>query len=332
MLKCVAMKIILKIFILIFIAANAHAFVADEIEITKITDMKLRYEKGLYHIDVVLGVKNLSTKDIQLKNCRFDLFFALKDSENIRIGTSEKTEVILKGKPRSDLKPSEQSLDLSTLIGADIRKLHLAIISSDEMNALLTNPEPKLSIRIIGDFDAGIKSDLGWTYQKGLKIDWLIQSYIPRKIMIGTYKKIEAAAEDKEDGKEVTATSSSTEIIEKKSDKLTICFEKGQNSLSEVHKKLIRDWIKTLESDSDNRVLHIEGHTNSDGHPKNKAFSEKRAKLVRDYLFTFPHIARRFASAKVRIIGYGDEKPVAIGKSREADYKNRRVEIFLNTN
>lgn len=331
MLKDKYMKIILKIFIVIFIAANAHAFVADEIEITKITDMKLRHEKGLYHIDVVFGVKNLSPKDIQLKNCRFDLFFALKDSENIRIGTSEKTEVILKGKPRSDLKQSEQSLDLSTIVGADIRKFHLAIISSDEMNALLTNPKPKINIRIIGDFDAGIKSELGWTYQKGLKIDWLIQSYIPRKILIGTYKQIEAAA-DKADGKEVAATPSSTEIIEKESDKLTICFEKGQNGLSETNKKMIRDWIKTLESDSDNRVLHIEGHTNSDGHPKNKAFSEKRAKLVRDYLFTFPNIASRFASEKVRIIGYGDEKPVAIGKSREADDKNRRVEIFLKTN
>lgn len=234
MLKDVFMKITLKVFIIIFIAANAHAFVADEIEITKIKDMKLTHEKGFYYINVAFAVRNLSSKDIQLKNSRFDLFFALKNSENIPIGTSEKTEIMLKGNARPGSEPVEQYLDLSTVVGSDIRKLHLAIISSDEMNALLTNPEPKLSIRIKGSFDGGIRSDLGWTYQKGLNIDWIIQSHVPRKILIGTYKKIEAAA-DKENGEE------------------------------------------------------------SDTSPPEK-------------------------------------KPVAIGKKREADDKNRRVEIFLNSN
>jgi outer membrane protein OmpA-like peptidoglycan-associated protein len=296
------MKIILKIFIIIFIAANAYGFVADDIEFTKITDMKLGHEKGFYHIDVVFGVRNLSHKDIQLKNCRFDLFFALKDSENIRIGTSEKAEIILKGNTRSGAEPAEQYLDLSTLVGAEIRKLHLAIISSDEMNALLTNPEPKLGIRIKGSFDGGIRSDMGWTYQRGLKIDWLIQSYVSRKILIGTYKKIEAAA-DKENGEESDAGDadpSSEEIIAAESDKLTICFAKGQNHLNEIHKNMIRDWIKKLESASDHGILHIEGHTDADGHPKNKALSEKRANLVRDYLFAFPYIAGRFPPDNIK--------------------------------
>lgn len=326
------MKIIIKILIVIFISSNAYGFVADDIDITKITNMKLRQEKGFYSIDVTLAIRNLSPKDIQLKNCRFELFFALKNSENIRIGTSEKAEIILNA--RSGSESAEQYLDLSTLVGSEIRKLHLAIISSDEMNALLTDPEPRLGIRIKGSFDGGIRSDLGWTYQRGLKIDWLIRSNVPRKILIGTYKKIEAAA-DKENGEEPDtaddAELSSEEIIAKEPDRLTICFAKGQNYLNQVHKNMIRDWIKTLESYSDHRILHIEGHTDADGHLKNKELSEKRANIVRDYLFAFPDMVSRFPSDRVKIVGYGEEKPAAVGKSRDADDKNRRVEIFLNT-
>lgn len=328
------MKHLNKIFFCLIIlsaalVSDSDAFI-DDIHLGNITDMKLRKNNETYSADVTMIFRNSSKKDLKLKDCRFDLSFALKNSETIRIGTVIKDEIVLAKSVK--LSPSKQNISLSANIGHDIRKLHLAIISSDEMNALLTDPAPKLTLRIVGGFDAGMKSDLGWTYQKGLKINWLITSEVPRKALIRTYKAIENSADKEEAGEKVVlAENDDDSQIRSEADtslrevRLTIHFSKGQKILSDKNKKDLQDWIKNLPAISEGWILNIDGHTDKDGYLKNKAISEQRAMLVRNHLFAISE----FSPNRVKIFGYGEEKPVMVGKTREANDKNRRVELYF---
>jgi len=320
------MKHLNKIFFCLIIlsaalVSDSYAFI-DDIHLGNITDMKLRKNNETYSADVTMIFRNSSNKDLKLKDCRFDLSFALKNSETIRIGTVIKDEIILTKSVNSS--PSKQNVFLSANIGNDIRKLHLAIISSDEMNALLTDPAPKLTLRIVGGFDAGMKSDLGWTYQKGLKINWLITSEVPRKALIRTYKAIENSA-DKEEAGEQVVLADNEEDTSLSDVRLTIYFSKGQKILSDKNKKDLQDWLKNLPAISEGWLLNIDGHTDKDGYLKNKDISEQRAMLVRDHLFSISE----FSPNRVKIFGYGEEKPVMVGKTREANDKNRRVELYF---
>jgi outer membrane protein OmpA-like peptidoglycan-associated protein len=67
----------------------------------------------------------------------------------------------------------------------------------------------------------------------------------------------------------------------------------------------------------------VEGHTDSIGSDQyNQKLSERRATAVRKYL-----IERGIASSRIRVVGYGEQRPIADNKTREGRAINRRAEF-----
>jgi len=67
----------------------------------------------------------------------------------------------------------------------------------------------------------------------------------------------------------------------------------------------------------------VEGHTDSIGTGRyNQKLSERRANAVRKYL-----IERGIASSRIRVVGYGEQRPIADNKTAEGRAINRRAEF-----
>ncbi len=67
----------------------------------------------------------------------------------------------------------------------------------------------------------------------------------------------------------------------------------------------------------------VEGHTDSIGSDQyNQRLSERRANSVRKYL-----IENGIASSRIRIVGYGEQRPIADNKTNEGRAINRRAEF-----
>ena len=76
-------------------------------------------------------------------------------------------------------------------------------------------------------------------------------------------------------------------------------------------------------------VLEVQGFTDSTGGANaNKLLSQRRADAVQTYLVEHYNIPLY----RVRMIGLGDEKPVAENKTKSGRAQNRRVEVRLLTN
>ncbi len=327
-----------SVFCFLYVTTAFASFIMDDIDMPEIKDMRLRKENDVYYMDVIIMVKNSGKKDIELKNCNFNLAFAVKDTDDINIGTTSKDTIILDTAGKTEM-------PLSVMIGSDIKRLHLNIISSDEMNSLLTDPDPELNINIRGNFDAGVKARLGWTYERGLNIDWLIKSKISRQILISAYKSIEQAADPEsrtspdDDFFENPDLNSGYEKKEEKNpdpemaeDKYHLKFKKiiyfgwGQKLLSKHNKEELNIWVKEIVSIAENMPLHIDGHTDTDGNPKNKTISEHRAGLVKDYLTN----DLKLKIKDICVAGFGEERPAVAGNDKEAGNKNRRVELYFS--
>lgn len=107
---------------------------------------------------------------------------------------------------------------------------------------------------------------------------------------------------------------------------LSVYFESGDVSLNltQEQKEDLADMIYYLDRIAES-YLEIGGHTDSMGDPAdNKRFSRQRARTVRDYI-----TQSGIASDRIKIVGYGQDKPVASNKYKDGRQQNRRAEIIL---
>ena len=69
--------------------------------------------------------------------------------------------------------------------------------------------------------------------------------------------------------------------------------------------------------------VEIRGYTDNIGSEKaNKTLSEKRAKVVKNYL-----VARGVSASRLRTVGYGESSPIADNKTADGRAMNRRIEF-----
>lgn len=104
----------------------------------------------------------------------------------------------------------------------------------------------------------------------------------------------------------------------------TIYFDFDSSSLTAAAKATLEEnanWLKV----SDKVDIQIEGHCDErGGHQYNLALGERRARSVKDYL-----AALGVNGARVTVISYGKEKPVAFGHDEGAWSKNRRANFVI---
>lgn len=104
----------------------------------------------------------------------------------------------------------------------------------------------------------------------------------------------------------------------------TIYFAYDSAELSETARRTLSSNADWLKSHADYNIV-VEGHCDERGTIEyNLALGERRASSVRDYLGTLG-----VARARVRVITYGEERPVDRGHNEAAWSKNRRGEFVI---
>ena len=79
-----------------------------------------------------------------------------------------------------------------------------------------------------------------------------------------------------------------------------------------------------LEKEPDIKV-EIAGHTDSIGAEEyNQGLSEKRAKVVKEYL-----ISKGISPDRLKAMGHGESRPITTNDTREGRSKNRRVDLSV---
>jgi peptidoglycan-associated lipoprotein len=104
----------------------------------------------------------------------------------------------------------------------------------------------------------------------------------------------------------------------------TIYFAYDSAELSETARRTLSSNATWLKNNGDANLI-IEGHCDERGTIEyNLALGERRASSVRDYLNTLG-----VSRSRVRVITYGEERPVDAGHSESAWSKNRRAAFVL---
>ena len=101
-----------------------------------------------------------------------------------------------------------------------------------------------------------------------------------------------------------------------------VYFDFDKSNLSDETKNILSQYVSESKKAS---LIRLEGHCDERGTREyNLALGEIRAIEVKNYL-----IIQGVSSSKIKIISYGEEKPVSYGSSEEDWKQNRRVEISL---
>jgi peptidoglycan-associated lipoprotein len=120
------------------------------------------------------------------------------------------------------------------------------------------------------------------------------------------------------------ATSNSASATEAPSAR-TVLFGFDSASLTDAAQATLNRQAAFMQASPTLRVI-IGGHADERGTREyNLALAERRAAATRDYL-----VAKGVNAARVRIISYGKERPVAVGSNDVSWAKNRRAVTALN--
>ncbi len=104
-----------------------------------------------------------------------------------------------------------------------------------------------------------------------------------------------------------------------------ITFEFDRDELREEYIPILREAAALFGRYPGMRV-EIRGHTDADGEEGyNQRLSERRALAVRDFLVT-----NGVQAGRLRSVGFGEHRPIAVSDTNEGRARNRRVEFFID--
>jgi OOP family OmpA-OmpF porin len=128
------------------------------------------------------------------------------------------------------------------------------------------------------------------------------------------------------DAKVEVHTASGTGLITEISIPSTALFDFDKAELTAKGKESIEAYRDTLMPElAEAYAGIIIGHTDSVGDAKyNQGLSLRRAQAVHDYL-----VATGTPEEKLRVIGRGEDEPIASNETKEGQAKNRRVEVIV---
>ncbi|HRR62495.1 MAG TPA: OmpA family protein [Paludibacteraceae bacterium] len=103
-------------------------------------------------------------------------------------------------------------------------------------------------------------------------------------------------------------------------------FEFGTYNLTKQATDILDQIYLILQNNPSWTSLTISGHTDNIGSKAgNQKISELRAQAVKDYL-----VKKGIPASKIKVVGYGGDKPIASNNTPEGRQKNRRVEFEIS--
>lgn len=118
--------------------------------------------------------------------------------------------------------------------------------------------------------------------------------------------------------------------VERKEDRLVVTmsdavlFDENSAAVKTEAKDTLDQMADVIARYPDTDIL-VKGHTDSTGtETKNQELSERRAKMVHNYL-----IARGVSASRITAIGFGETMPIVSNDTPQNRQKNRRVEIEI---
>jgi outer membrane protein OmpA-like peptidoglycan-associated protein len=106
----------------------------------------------------------------------------------------------------------------------------------------------------------------------------------------------------------------------------SLLFPTGEEELSPIGNQNVDRVAHALAQQPKDTTFDIEGYTDSSGSDaENRTLSERRAQAVADRLVT-----EGIDSSRIRVVGRGEDQPIADNGTDEGRASNRRVEIVVN--
>ena len=103
-----------------------------------------------------------------------------------------------------------------------------------------------------------------------------------------------------------------------------IFFELDSASLSEASRQVLLENVVIMRENPNIRI-EIQGHADERGTTEyNLALGEKRAKAVMNFMSS-----QGIGASRVRIVSYGEERPMSQSSSEVAWSQNRRCEFII---
>ena len=101
-----------------------------------------------------------------------------------------------------------------------------------------------------------------------------------------------------------------------------VFFEFDKSSLDAEDKDLLEQYLPFIKKA---KIVRLEGHCDERGTREyNLALGERRALEVRDFL-----VIKGISGKKIKVVSFGEEKPLRSASNEKAWAENRRVEISL---
>ena len=99
-------------------------------------------------------------------------------------------------------------------------------------------------------------------------------------------------------------------------------FDTDKYFIRENYFSDLDNFISKIEGKSQ---IMIEGHTDNEGDiTYNYQLSQKRCFAIQNYL-----LRNGISQNKIKIVSYGEAKPVSTNETKEGKSKNRRIEVVL---
>jgi peptidoglycan-associated lipoprotein len=125
----------------------------------------------------------------------------------------------------------------------------------------------------------------------------------------------------------VVPRKSACEILDENIDDMRVHFAFDRYDLDDEAKSILQKISSAIKKAGSSFDLVIEGHCDERGTIEyNLALGENRARAVRDYLSSLGGLP----SGSVRIVSYGEERPIDPASNETAWAKNRRAEFVVN--
>ena len=101
-----------------------------------------------------------------------------------------------------------------------------------------------------------------------------------------------------------------------------VYFDFDKSALDAEDKNLLEQYLPEIKKA---KIVRLEGHCDERGTREyNLALGERRALEVRDFL-----VVKGVSGKKIRVVSFGEEKPLKSASNEKAWAENRRVEISL---